>query len=236
MGKILTNVALCLCFLIVSSCAYNMRFVKSLHDAKKTIMKIEVWISSSDCNKSNKSCDLAMLYATGTGAVVNHKNKKTILTAHHVCYSEGVAELAASYNASVMLKVTDRENKIYTADIKKTNVALDLCLLKIEEEKKLNIPSLLLSSKSPEYGERVYNLSAPLGIINGEMVPLFEGHFFGTIGNKEFYSLPSIGGTSGSPILNRDGELVGMVHSVHSMFHHISVSPSYADLWNFLKN
>jgi hypothetical protein len=68
------------------------------------------------------------------------------------------------------------------------------------------------------------------------MVPLFEGHFFGTVDNRQFYSLPSIGGTSGSPIVNSDGKLIGMVQSVHSLFHHISVSPSYEELWNFLNN
>jgi len=214
-----------------------MRVAKSLHDVKKTIMKIEVWVIVDNCNPGLKSCENQdqALYASGTGSVIKYKNEKIILTAQHVCYSAGVDAYAASYGASVVIKAVDRANKMYTARIIKENISIDTCLLRVVENK-IQAPALAISTKGPEYGERVFNLAAPLGVINREMVPLFEGHFFGTVDNRQFYSLPSIGGTSGSPIVNSDGELIGMVQSVHSLFHHISVSPSYEELWNFLNN
>jgi hypothetical protein len=72
----------------------------------------------------------------------------------------------------------------------------------------------------------------------GNIVPAFQGLFFGEdlYFGKSFYSIPTIGGSSGSPILDSKGELIGMIHSVHYKFHHLAVSISYTELWNFLKS
>ena len=54
--------------------------------------------------------------------------------------------------------------------------------------------------------------------------------------DRAYYSIPTIGGASGSPILNSKGELIGMIHSVHYRFHHLALSVTYENLWNFLKD
>jgi hypothetical protein len=38
-------------------------------------------------------------------------------------------------------------------------------------------PYLKISSKKPEYAEITYNLAAPLGIINQQMVPVIKAYF-----------------------------------------------------------
>ena len=98
------------------------------------------------------------------------------------------------------------------------------------------VPSnyLKLTTKGLEYGEITYNLAGPMGIIDGDMVPVFQGQFFGNLHGNAFYSTPVIGGSSGSPIVNFKGELVGMIHSVHYRFHHLTLSATYERLWNFL--
>ena len=89
--------------------------------------------------------------------------------------------------------------------------------------------AISLAPAGPLPGDRAYNTAAPLGIFAPEMAPLQEGLYNGDIKNRAFYSIPAIGGSSGSPIMNHKGELIGMVHS-----NHISLSPTYKDLSEFI--
>jgi hypothetical protein len=66
------------------------------------------------------------------------------------------------------------------------------------------------------------------------MVPILEGRFAGNKFNRAYYTVPAAGGSSGSPLLNSEGRIVGVTHSVLIYFHHISVSSTYKALWNFL--
>ena len=50
------------------------------------------------------------------------------------------------------------------------------------------------------------------------------------------YTIPAVGGSSGGLILNRDGEIVGVLHSALVDFHHISLSTRHADVVDFLQD
>ena len=59
------------------------------------------------------------------------------------------------------------------------------------------------------------------------------------MGNRDvraYYSIPAMGGSSGSPIFNSNSELVGMIHSVNVYFPVISVSPPKDMLIKFVEN
>jgi len=204
-----------------------------MQNAKKSILKVETWSEFAKCNVEDFDCNKSELLSMASGAVVLYNNKKAVLTAAHVCDQKSLESFVESHNGKVLLKVIDRDSKEYIVNILKYDHTSDICLLKsISGE----LPGYIkISSKKPEYGEIVYNLAGPLGIIEGEMVPVYHGQFFGNSDNRAFYSIPAIGGSSGSPILNVKGELIGMIHSVHYKFHHITVSATYEQLWNFLK-
>ena len=217
----------------VNSCAIQTNVIKSMQDAKKSIVKIETWAEYNICDNSAKECGTSELLSMASGAVVLYNHKKAVLTAAHVCDQRSLEAFISSRNGNIFLKAIDRDNKEYIINILKYDINSDICLLKSVSG---DLPSYIkISSKKPEYGETVYNLAGPLGIIQGEMVPAYHGQFFGVSDGRAFYSIPAIGGSSGSPILNVKGELIGMIHSVHYKFHHITVSATYKQLWNFLK-
>jgi hypothetical protein len=59
------------------------------------------------------------------------------------------------------------------------------------------------------------------------------------MGNRDtraYYSIPAMGGSSGSPIFNSDNEIVGMIHSVNVYFPVVSVSPPLKELRAFIVN
>ena len=217
----------------ISSCAIQTNVIKSLQDVKKSILKIETWARLGACDETTGVCADPELISMGSGAVVLYKNKKVVLTAAHVCKQESFENFISMHDGHFFLKAIDRDNKEYIIKVIKYDNKQDICLLTSTSG---DLPPYLkISSKKPEYAEITYNLGAPLGIINGQMVPVYQGLFFGNLDGSAFYSIAVAGGSSGSPIVNLKGELVGMIHSVHYKFHHISLSATYKQLWNFLK-
>jgi S1-C subfamily serine protease len=52
--------------------------------------------------------------------------------------------------------------------------------------------------------------------------------------HRAMYTIPAAGGSSGSPIVNSKGELIGMIHSVNIRFPMITVSPEFENLRKFI--
>jgi len=229
MIKFLKSSLIIIAALTVTSCAAQTNILNSLTNVKNSILKIETWASLSDCNRDVMTCPEDQIMSTGTGSVVLHNNKKHILTAAHICVQKNPSP---SLKLDFYFKAVDQNSKKYLIKIAKYDMKADICLLYSDTE--LEPAFIPLSRRNLEYGEKVYNLSAPMGIIQEGMVPVFEGRYFGKYSGDAYYSIPAIGGASGSPIINSRGELVGMVHSVHYRFHHLTLSATYHRLWNFL--
>lgn len=215
---------------LINSCASQTNVINSLSKVKKSILKIETWASLSDCDASITSCPLDQILSTGTGAVVLHNNKKHILTAAHICVQD---DIGLPKEFKFYFKARDQNDKLYIISIVNYDKKSDVCLMK-SVSGDLEPAFIPLAPKNLDYGEQAYNLAAPMGIIEKGMVPVFEGKYFGIHEGNAFYSIPAIGGSSGSPVVNSRGELVGMIHSVHFRFHHVTLSATYHKLWNFL--
>ena len=231
MNRILTLFAFLVSLFLISSCASQVSVLTNISSARNSFVKVESWVGL--CDQEEGRCFPEEVFSVGSGSMIMYGNKKNILTAAHVCDLGPIGKKIEKDGGRVTLKVVDRDGKSHIAEIIRINHAIDACLLRASS---LNIPALRISVKKPEYAERVYNIASPMGIAEGNMVPIFQGIFFGNNGGRAFYSIPTIGGASGSPILNIKGEVVGMVHSVHYRFHHVSLSVTYADLWNFLES
>jgi len=95
---------------------------------------------------------------------------------------------------------------------------------------------LVMAPAMPNNGEKVYNMAAPTGYSFKNMVPIFEGRYSGI--NPEgwaIYTIPVTGGSSGSPVLNKSGEVVGMIVMRLSRFHHVALSPQRATMESLIR-
>lgn len=221
-----------ICFLFVlialtSSCAstHHGAFPKQ---ARKSFVKIEKLIHVTQCE--GEKCSVQRLLSTGSGAVVkNNQFGSLVLTAAHVCES---SKYRTGPGVEINIEVLDLEMKRYGATIITMDREIDTCSLFVIG---LDKPSLEVYHGHYEEGTRVYNVAAPVGIMNKNMVPLLNGFYLGLEGKyRALYSVPAIGGSSGSPIVTKDGKLVGMVHSVNVLFPMITVSPPLESLKKFI--
>lgn len=206
---------------------------------RESFVKVEVKVRIEKCfvveGEEEKHCLTNSAVGHGSGAVIeNTRGGSYILTAGHVCEEAELEESSKINDFSFKLRfeVLDLEKERYTAKVIKINRKLDICIMFAED---LDRPAVKLRRKSkPTIGEKVYNLAAPAVIYDKNMFPILEGRYSGDLDIYSVYTIPAIGGSSGSPVVNKHGELVGMIHSVHRMFPFVSYSPKTKDLYNFI--
>jgi len=110
---------------------------------------------------------------------------------------------------------------------------IDVCLLFVNELVE-EVKPVRVAMFKPEPGDRVYNIAAPRSIYRPNMAPIIEGRYSGDANDVSWYTLPAAPGSSGSMIVNENGELIGMVHSVFIHFPIITLSTRYEDLKEFI--
>ena len=220
--------------MLSTSCAH-VNDPTSHYKAKRSFVKMNVLIMMKKCVDGICTSLKAQSVASGSG--VFYGGKKHVLTAAHVCdYSDiTTGAIAEGYEPEITITAIDIAGQSYKLKVVKTNPLEDLCLLSGAEGVDLNIPTIRLSNFPPVVGAKYYNYAAPAGIFSPHTVPILEGYFTGNfMGLYALYTIPVAGGSSGSPIVNEKGNLVGVVHSVHRHFHHLSFAARYGELKKFL--
>ena len=216
-----------------SGCSTITETTRFPQERIKSFVKVEKLVQFEICDPDpSLPCLPSGRKATGSGAVVaSHKQGAFVLTAGHVCSSYDLARNPAVKNMHVTMEVLDVQLKRYGARIISVDEDIDTCMLFVVGAK---MPPVPISAGSPKNGDEAYNIAAPMGIMHKNLVPLLEGFYFGVDGNRALYSIPAIGGSSGSPIFNHKGHLIGMIHSVNRYFPVISVSPPTDALRKFI--
>ena len=209
---------------------------------RQSFVKLERRYSIKICTKKvegeEEKCSTLRFRTSASGAFVRTiKEGSYVLTAAHYCQTEDPnrfplppgMKVAESSVSDLAFTIDGRLHKdVQVLDL---DESLDLCVMFVEN---VRMPSLHLALAQPRIGERVYNIAAPLGVSGKNFAPLFEGFYCGVDFNKHIYTIPATGGSSGSPITNSRGELVGMIHSVLANFRTVAHSPSLEELKTFI--
>tara|TARA_Y100001937_G_C7074430_1_gene309927 strand:- start:227 stop:949 length:723 start_codon:yes stop_codon:yes gene_type:complete len=208
---------------------------------QKAFVKIYAKISILECHKDSKLCKPRTWGSVGSGAIIKTVDQYSyVLTAGHVCNvditRDGLEEIK---KLKIEISVLTSKNQMYESDIihsnELKNKQVDLCLLRTE---KLSHHNIQLSMRKPQVGDRLYSMGAPAGIYHPPTVPILEGIYAGDMpdGLNFLSSLPAVGGSSGSPVFNKDMKLVGVIFASHPSFNHISISTGFEETKKFLKD
>jgi S1-C subfamily serine protease len=191
---------------------------------------VEATLSITVCKEISgmSACIKDSFTSTGSGISLGQIGKSSlVLTAGHVCEIEENTMPKGVTEYEMTFKVFDRFGQSGVAKVINTSYAKpDICALLVPN---MSIKGIKISRDAPLIGDRVYSLSAPIGIYHPPAVPVLEGIFSGDVPTKQFSmtTIRAIGGSSGSGIINMDGELVGILFATHPNFNSITLVSTY---------
>tara|TARA_Y100000034_G_scaffold127869_1_gene181445 strand:- start:255 stop:953 length:699 start_codon:yes stop_codon:yes gene_type:complete len=217
-------------FLFISLLLLTSCVTSSIHNKyaffKGTFLKIEKKVTVTACNPRNKKQCLTQKYmSTASSFLIKHKKDKSyLMTAAHVCHTDyGKLVFLPKFQVKEEFYGLDFdmkrvEYKIYSMDLKS-----DLCIV---TTKRLDAKPYKIAGSYPDLGSIVYNIAAPMGIFEKNIIPLFTGRYSGSAYDRALFTIPAVGGSSGSPILNKRGNVIGVVSAVTIKFNQIVISPN----------
>ena len=172
--------------------------------------------------------------AGGTGVLISKKfGKSFIITANHVCYDKisqikksiPLAETATISINFTRIFVYDNNGDQHSAIPLISDAENDVCVLLAET---MDVQPIRLANTKPNIGDRIVSLSLPVSIWSPRFIPIFDGFYVGkakisTVRNFVYgFSTPSKPGSSGGAVVNSNGRLVGMIHTVRANFSHLA--------------
>lgn len=181
---------------------------------------------------------LGQSIGAGTSFVIDKIDGQTIMmTAAHLCYalerqpqslSDGIGNLETIFDLSIVIG----DSMMIVEKVLVIDVENDICIFSVPINIGREMP---IANRDPAYGDRVWSIGAPAGYFPDSAKPITQGIFSGEAerrypdGTRENFfnfSMATVGGMSGSPIISNNGELVGIVSAVNSEWHMISFSPT----------
>ena len=243
--KMKTNTKFFVVFLIVLFSCTNSHIPKKcdLPELKKeSFLHIKTLASFRTCGES--SCEeIPSGASVASGFIVSNVGNDSIgLTAGHVCETMPPPPLL---NVEVVqkIKVYLWGGAVFDAQIEHIIKEVDMCILRI---KNVRIPPLKLATKAPEHGDEAYTMAAPYGIFDPELLLVFHGTYSGVALNVpisdskqvfkalDAYTIPTRSGSSGSPILNNKGEVIGMTIMSMRSLENMCLSPTFNNIKSVL--
>lgn len=166
--------------------------------------------------------------STGTGFGIAYQEGSTfIMTAGHVC--EPLSKKPGYKTVFYIVTIDGKKIAGKETIISKTQ---DLCLIKVDEL----IPIIKVAKIEPKTGDKISYSGYPLGVYIPGTLHYFDGYMGGKdIEENHLYNIPAVGGSSGSPIYNQEGELVAVISAVMVDFEHITFAVGLHNILYFLQ-
>ena len=192
--------------------------------------------NAAACILSN-NCEIDDIYVSSSqasGLAFKSVNNTTyILTADHFCEDykpESIDEMGFSDK----LYIEDYLGNTWDdATVIAQNPLTDLCL--VSSKNMRNVKKIKLAKEMPQMGEDVFAISEPLGIGPDGTALHFTGKFSGCDHDGIcYFSIPATFGSSGSIILNKRGEMVGMIQQAIMMLQVMSIGVGADDIDKFI--
>lgn len=248
MKHLLVTLLLCLNLIscTTSKCSKEMSRFNLWELSTETILPLKSFVKlNSIVQFETEEAEVGLMRFSSASGFFIAENK--IVTAAHFCNTLPIKISLLKqmmFFERILFEIQTFDGNKREAIVMRMDQDNDLCMLMVlGPTDNIDKQIIKLSNRKPYHGERIYNIAAPLGIFTPGMLPIFEGFYSGPClypeegkdSRVDMYTLPIRGGSSGSPILNDDGELVGVVIAGVRGFENLGFSPSYDVIKQFLQ-
>ena len=214
---------------------------------RRAFVQIQQFISLEGCgvdpDTQKRRCQTAEMRYVSSGAYVFHSEVEEgtsyVLTAGHSCENkvppkQNIGGFDVENKGSRYISV-DLSGAKHKAEVVNINKRFDLCLMRVSNVHR-SPPVLKVAEKEPLFGEIVRNMAAPHGLFWPGTVLIFRGAFSG-YHNRGYsvYTIPTKPGSSGSPVINSDNKLIGVIFAGYGMIESVGLSSPLIAIKIFLK-
>ena len=238
MGKLISLLA---AFLMVS-CTFHVKVPPAQVMQQPAVQKEE---TKYDINRAFDSVGrISAKVRRGVGRLSGTAfayDKDTLLTAAHVCVSIYELQMKNVLEDNIQLTYLNRNNKPETKDgieILEVDEPHDLCLVSLKDHGLK--PLKMAKYRDVEFGDKVYVVGAPAGFLmsakEGRVMDKWSsGHPIPILNKKLIVDAPATGGNSGGPILNENGEVIGLLVMGHATYDHLTIAVPSSVVKRFLR-
>tara|TARA_B100000214_G_scaffold274342_1_gene204490 strand:+ start:5211 stop:5972 length:762 start_codon:yes stop_codon:yes gene_type:complete len=229
---------ICLSVILLISCTLTSNNARADDSVpNESFIQIISVLTVSKCDETKKKlkdCITGSWGRSASGMVIDLSTNHTLaLTVGHICHIDLPSSVLES---DTKISILAPNKKMYEADIVDFSLneenKPDLCLIKIHKYK---APKVKMSKRKPKIGERYLSIGAPKGIYHPPVVPIFQGIFSGNLSNvSSMYTIRSAPGSSGSAVVDKNGEIVGVIYAVSTLFDSISLVTTFESTKKFL--
>lgn len=172
--------------------------------------------------------------STASGVIVKTDTENSyILTAGHVCVPPPPnTSIPGEVQVSYKIALTTGYGRVdEDATLIAVDPANDLCLL---SSSKYLGPGLAIQETETQLHSKIYNMASPNGLATSLAVPVFDGYYMGKVMNRIMFSVPAAPGSSGSPIMNEDNEIITIISAAAIRFDEFAICPTTQSIREFL--
>ena len=223
-GFFKTAIIIIFSFFVVSCCHSNKHMQVSLLPSRPVAAKdAAVFIEVSGVKQDQP------FMSSGTGVGIAYAADKTmILTAGHICEAVSAPDISSP---EIIVRTVGA--RAYYSEILDISKHFDLCLLLVSEK----LPIAKLAKNEPGSGDKVFYSGYPTGFYSPGVLHHFEGYMAGKdMVGDHMYNIPAIGGSSGSPVYNEKGEIVGILSAVMVDFHWMTFAVGTENVRDFMSD